>query len=982
MHAGLSGLTGVSEALDAIEARAARFHRKGAQKTTLAQGKKRLNEIAALLKASRLTAGREQELQSAVEAAEAAFSEADAELKSARGRQEAGKAAQIWYDNDGQLSAWRSRLDALPSGPDLGDGVAGQIRDLAAKIHTKSAQAKRAKEQSETLADSLSELPLDPEAETFADLLAEFDATEIDGAPLMDRARTAWADLERRKSEQDASAQKLRDFAARLGVGQTDQYKLAFSAEDLERLTQAVDGARAAATAARSAKAEVQRAQEMLGTAPREPKDVRPLQEACAAWQRASNITHEREGLRLAQAQSEEATLGLPPDWAALVETGLPTASAIEDAISRFSNQKFETEQARKATRKADAEALAATKLREARSSEEATTDQAAIEETRRARDLAWQSHRAALDRTSAEAFEARMHADDTARAQFYASAAARERLAQAVEAEAKAIATLETAQMTRDRCEADLAASQKGVADMAARLGLRAGFAPSDLAPRLTALRAAEKAASAVQVAQTTWEDAAETERATRAHLEDIATLFDLDVGAEGFDQKVAMRLAAAEQEAETWARWLTAQENVADLRQAAELRATEAQAHLDALAGALPLHHTSADALQSILPVLRALSGEAETLGTLTRRITDMEHALRLTSAFAARLAALGAEGKDTPLAIFVAAKELLETARAAQVQAQSLQAQIDAARHEAKEADQAVLEAQRKLDSLFADQGGADMGPTERVRLLEERDGLRGKVRNTERTRQTARDAVEGVLFDEERALIPNASRAGEVAQILEDAQRARDEALKEKSEAARVYAAELGAETRADLATEAAALQEELRDSARDAAVARLGAMAARGALKHLATERRGDMLKDVERAFVTMTAPKWRGVEVWSEAEGEKLVGVEADGRTTPADKMSTGTMGQLYFALRLAGYKSYARSPGPRPMVLDDIMETFDDDRARAALALCAEIGLVGQAIMFTHHLHLVDIAQELLPNVGIVDLTQLVVDK
>ena len=271
---------------------------------------------------------------------------------------------------------------------------------------------------------------------------------------------------------------------------------------------------------------------------------------------------------------------------------------------------------------------------------------------------------------------------------------------------------------------------------------------------------------------------------------------------------------------------------------------------------------------------------------------------------------------------------------------------------------------------------------MGPTERVRLLEERDGLRGKVRNTERTRQTARDAVEGVLFDEERALIPNASRAGEVAQILEDAQRARDEALKEKSEAARVYAAELGAETRADLATEAAALQEELRDSARDAAVARLGAMAARGALKHLATERRGDMLKDVERAFVTMTAPKWRGVEVWSEAEGEKLVGVEADGRTTPADKMSTGTMGQLYFALRLAGYKSYARSPGPRPMVLDDIMETFDDDRARAALALCAEIGLVGQAIMFTHHLHLVDIAQELLPNVGIVDLTQLVVDK
>lgn len=124
---------------------------------------------------------------------------------------------------------------------------------------------------------------------------------------------------------------------------------------------------------------------------------------------------------------------------------------------------------------------------------------------------------------------------------------------------------------------------------------------------------------------------------------------------------------------------------------------------------------------------------------------------------------------------------------------------------------------------------------------------------------------------------------------------------------------------------------------------------VGVLAARGALRRLAAERRSGMLRDVEEAFVTMTAPKWKGVDVWSQAAGEKLVGIQPDGSTVPVEQMSTGTMGQLYFAPRLAEYRSFARDPGPLPMILDDIMETFDDTRARAALQLCAEIGSTGR---------------------------------
>lgn len=56
-------------------------------------------------------------------------------------------------------------------------------------------------------------------------------------------------------------------------------------------------------------------------------------------------------------------------------------------------------------------------------------------------------------------------------------------------------------------------------------------------------------------------------------------------------------------------------------------------------------------------------------------------------------------------------------------------------------------------------------------------------------------------------------------------------------------------------------------------------------------------------------------------------------------------------------------------------MILDDIMETFDDTRARAALKLCAEIGGNGQAILFTHHAHLVELARSCIDGVTILNM-------
>ena len=74
--------------------------------------------------------------------------------------------------------------------------------------------------------------------------------------------------------------------------------------------------------------------------------------------------------------------------------------------------------------------------------------------------------------------------------------------------------------------------------------------------------------------------------------------------------------------------------------------------------------------------------------------------------------------------------------------------------------------------------------------------------------------------------------------------------------------------------------------------------------------------------------------------------------------------MSDGTADQLYLALRLAGLEDYLDKNEPMPFIVDDILIKFDDERATAALQVLADISKKTQIIFFTHHRHLVDLAE------------------
>ena len=113
----------------------------------------------------------------------------------------------------------------------------------------------------------------------------------------------------------------------------------------------------------------------------------------------------------------------------------------------------------------------------------------------------------------------------------------------------------------------------------------------------------------------------------------------------------------------------------------------------------------------------------------------------------------------------------------------------------------------------------------------------------------------------------------------------------------------------------------------------------------------------------------LTLGAYTGLRAGLDEDGETVLrSVRADGREVDIEALSDGTRDQLYLALRIASLDRYARANGPLPLVLDDILIHFDDDRARAALEILGELASLTQVLFFTHHARLVALAREAIP--------------
>lgn len=982
LHAGLSGLTGMAQTLDALAERADAFHKKRGRATVLKTGSDRLKEIGRALRADRLTIERERGLSHDCDRAGAAFEQADAALRQTHQRQAASIAAELWCDRTAVIGPLTEALGAFPDGPDLPPGTAEHVAGLVEKIAAQTARIAEAVEQIAKQDQIITDNPLDTLAHPLAAELQRLDQLTIDGAPLMDRASTARADLVRRLEDRKKIQGQIDDVLRHLQVPDAPASTVALEASALEDLTRAVQDSVSACLCADAAQEAVAAARAQQGEAPAEPQDLTALRDAFDLWKAVADGSALEAEQAQAMARLTKATAGLSGSWRDLIEAGLPPREALDEVAREWAELKADLASSRK-----DLEVRAA-ELAEARAelaAQEAAPDAVDIamtEQTRRLRDSVWQQHRTDLSPETADQFEAAMYADDGTRAHYLTGAEARQRRGAAQTQVRIAETRYDRAQTRLDEVSAQHERLSERCSKSAMALGLDADAPPSAFVARHQALIVAAGAVAELINANNALQTFLTHQKAAREALEEAARPVGLDSARGDLPAQVHRVLTLEDSDRRAWVKWQEGEDALAELVMKSEQGhrlSEEAQGELARLTAALPLPDGSLEGLRAALPHLRRvqqLYGEHQKLSV---RIEALQQAIDALTEGAKRLARsmddLTDEADVDPVHVIDRARaRVMRAARADEKRAEALERR-DAPDKSKRDAEAELRTANGDLDTCFEGQAGQGLGPRDRITKLVERDRLRAEKATAERDRQTARAGVAPDLFAEELARMPDATRAGELEQALKDAQETRDAARDGQREAERLYREAFAATDHSDLATEQATLMEELRTGARQAAVARLGVLAARGALRRLAAERRSGMLRDVETAFVSMTTPAWTGVDVWSQAEGEKLVGLQPDGSTVPVDQMSTGTMGQLYFALRLAGYRSFAREPGPLPMILDDIMETFDDTRARAALQLCAEIGANGQAILFTHHAHLVELARACIKGVTVVNM-------
>ena len=146
-------------------------------------------------------------------------------------------------------------------------------------------------------------------------------------------------------------------------------------------------------------------------------------------------------------------------------------------------------------------------------------------------------------------------------------------------------------------------------------------------------------------------------------------------------------------------------------------------------------------------------------------------------------------------------------------------------------------------------------------------------------------------------------------------------------------------------------------------------AKLGAFILGREIERYRQENQGPMLTKASELFARLTLGGFTGVRAGYDDKDRPALKCVRDGNVeVDIEGLSEGTRDQLYLALRLASLLRYADLAEPMPLVLDDVLIQFDDERSRAAFEIIAELATRMQVLFFTHHARLVELARSAVP--------------
>ncbi|MBY6200539.1 AAA family ATPase [Maritalea mobilis] len=981
LHAGTSGLSGFADLLKQAEGEVEAFHKPRGRTTTLAEGRNRLREMDEALSKARLDPRKFDALRQALERAERACRDVTRVRDDAKRHLAVREAADRRRDLARRIDEAETALPRCPDGPTLPHDALTRVSvgvDAAARAEEAKAEAGTDIERAEGL---LSEMSPDPEGIAIGHMLAELEAAEFDdGESLVARASLADADLGRRRDERDKTRTEARQLAATLAGAGADPAEVVLPRDLRTGIRQAAQDVRQTARDLDQAQTALEDARGGLGEPEDMPEGAEALADALDALDDLRDDPEEMaRDLKDREAEASRRAAGLPPAWRELADAGLPTAAELREAERALKAVDDKIAEAQDRLHEAEEKLAASEAVLDGERSAAAVVTDDEIADTRDARERLWSSHRATLDGHSAEAFEAAMRHDDDARNRHVASAESRVRLAR-MGAERMVIA----AELDRRRAAAKSAhdarkSPAEAASRLAARLGLEATTPPAVFGERLDAMQAALEATLSAERVMGDLRAAQERRAKAEGRVRRAATEINGDPPA-GQDAVAAARRLHKELEARR-ARIASRHESEKLVRGLETQKKAKEKAKTDALAAYRRLVSGLWCAelpVETVLGFSDDLADLSEMHGKardLDRRVSRLEAARRAFDQRAAKLRDTLGLGEE------IAVDDTLRLARGRARTAAEVAGRIEKAHNAQEEAKRmrnrqarAVQKSAEEIGTVFRGQG-VDPGddPLSALQVLLERDRLRAERAALEAERAKVAEGLDAKALAQEEA-DTDPIRTETLREAVKEAEADREKAIGHRGEARQAFNAALATDGGVDQGQARAALLEELREAARHAVETRIGLLAASGALSRLREDRRGPMIAAAERAFARMTDGEWPRLEAQPAGAGERLVGLK-NGHPVAADAMSTGTRGQLYLALRVAGHADFITRYGALPFLTDDILETFDDTRAAAALSLTAEMGRTGQAIMFTHHRHLVDLGREVIPDLHVVAL-------
>ncbi len=359
-------------------------------------------------------------------------------------------------------------------------------------------------------------------------------------------------------------------------------------------------------------------------------------------------------------------------------------------------------------------------------------------------------------------------------------------------------------------------------------------------------------------------------------------------------------------------------------------------------------------------LLEALADLWNQREQLALLEQRIIKIERDItvfagtvrELIDAFAPELSALPAP--DAAVQLLAVHGKASEQAR----QRSGIEVELGRAKRELAEADARRNEHVQSLAELCREAGAVDVAS-----LLElEQKVERAFALEQELEQLSARlsDVCEG---DDVRALVEEArlSDKGAVAARLaelddlialrEDEAREAEREVSELQLGLRTYEGREGADAAQELSATVARLAELSSTWARR----KLAAAVLERVVERYREKNQRPVLSRASELFRRLTLGRFSALRVG--LEETRLECVEAvDGKGLEVEQLSTGTRMQLFLALKLASLEQYVRTAPPLPLVLDDVLVEWDDERSRVALSVLAEFSERLQILLFTHH--------------------------